>query len=175
MAACRATLRQCAIGEPSAAAVVRRVNRALHSDMPAGRFISLFYGILDLDTNVFRYVRAGHEPALLLRSGQPEPELLSVGGLALGFDPGPLFDVSLAEGVVQLRPGDLLALYTDGITEAIDASEVEFGRERLAEVLRSAKNQPLAEVTAAVDRAVMRFAALGPRNDDRTLLLVRPR
>ena len=69
MAACRATLRLCAAREPSAASVVCRVNRALHGDMPRGMFISLFYGILDLDTNRLTYVRAGHEPAALLRAG----------------------------------------------------------------------------------------------------------
>ncbi len=175
MAACRATLRQCATDEPSAAAVVRRVNRALHSDMPRGMFISLFYGILDLDTNRLRYVRAGHEPALLLRAGAKKEEYLHAGGLALGLDPGPIFDAELAEGEVTLSPGDLLALYTDGITEAASAADEEFGSDRLAAVLRRDAGRPLAEITEAVDRDLREFAVLATRGDDRTLLLVRPR
>jgi PAS domain S-box-containing protein len=174
MAACRATLRQCAVGETSAAAVVRRVNRALHDDMPRGMFITMFYGILDLDTNRLRYVRAGHEAALLLRAAG-QTELLQSGGLALGLDAGPIFDAELHEGEAVLQRGDLLALYTDGITEAADAAEVEFGWERLAAVLRLHSDSPIEELPAAVDRELRAFAALSERADDRTLLLVRPR
>jgi phosphoserine phosphatase RsbU/P len=175
MAACRATLRLCAAGQPSAAAVVSRVNRALHADMPRGMFISLFYGILDLDTNRLTYVRAGHEPALLLRAGSATPELLSAGGLALGFDEGPVFDAMLEEATVDLGAGDLLTLYTDGITEAANAAGDEFGRDRLVTTLSGQEQTPLPRVVEKLNRYLRQFSALASRNDDRTLLLVRPR
>jgi PAS domain S-box-containing protein len=175
MAACRATLRLCAAGQPSAAAVVSRVNRALHADMPRGMFISLFYGILDLNTNRLTYVRAGHEPAILLRAGGGAPELLSAGGLALGFDEGPVFDAMLEEAVLDLAAGDLLALYTDGITEAANAAGEEFGRERMLAALAGQENIPLARVVEKLNRYLRQFSALASRNDDRTLLLVRTR
>lgn len=175
MAACRATLRLCAAGEPSAASVVSRVNRALHADMPRGMFISLFYGILDLDTNRLTYVRAGHEPAVLLRAGGGEPELLTASGLALGFDEGPVFDSMLEEAQLDLRSGDLLALYTDGITEAANASGEEFGRDRMTTTFSGQENVPLGRVVEKLNRYLRQFSALASRNDDRTLLLVRPR
>jgi PAS domain S-box-containing protein len=175
MAACRATLRLCAAGEPSAARVVSRVNRALHGDMPRGMFISLFYGILDLDTNRLTYVRAGHEPAILLRTGGGAPELLSAGGLALGFDEGPVFDAMLEETVLDLAPGDLMALYTDGITEAANAAGEEFGRDRMLAALAGQESIPLARVVEKLNRYLRQFSALASRNDDRTLLLVRTR
>ncbi|MFA6285768.1 MAG: PAS domain S-box protein [Opitutaceae bacterium] len=175
MAACRATLRLCAANEPRAAVVVKRVNRALHADMPRGMFISLFYGILDLDTNRFNYVRAGHEPSLLLRAGGGEPELLAAGGLALGFDDGSVFDAVLEEGEVEMRAGDLLALYTDGITEAANAAGDEFGRDRFAQALARHDQTSLAKMVDKLDRYLRQFSALAQRNDDRTLLLVRPR
>jgi len=175
MAACRATLRLCAVGEPSAASVVRRVNRALHGDMPPGMFISLFYGILDLDTNRLTYVRAGHEPALLMRAGGTPLELLSADGLALGFDEGPVFDSLLQEEVLDLGPGDLLALYTDGITEAANATGDEFGRDRLVTTLAGQEQTPLPRVVEKLNRYLRQFSALASRNDDRTLLLVRRR
>ena len=175
MAACRATLRLCAAGQPSAAAVVSRVNRALHADMPRGMFISLFYGILDLDTNRLTYVRAGHEPALLLRAGSASPELLSAGGLALGFDEGAVFDAMLEEATVDLGAGDLLTLYTDGITEAANAAGDEFGRDRLVTTLSGQEQTPLPRVVEKLNRYLRQFSALASRNDDRTLLLVRPR
>lgn len=175
MAACRATLRLCAAGEMSPAAVVRRVNRALHPDMPRGMFIALFYGILDLDTNILRYARAGHEPALLLRAGAKSPELLQGEGLALGLDGGELFDTLLRDEEVALVPGDLLALYTDGITEATNVQGAEFGRERLGICLLRNEDKPLIEVVRTLDRYLRQFTAAAPRHDDRTLLLVRPR
>jgi phosphoserine phosphatase RsbU/P len=175
MASCRATLRLSAAGQPSAAAVVSRLNRALHADMPRGMFISLFYGILDLDTNRLTYVRAGHEPALLLRAGGTVPELLSAGGLALGFDEGPVFDAMLEEATIELGAGDLLTLYTDGITEAANAAGDEFGRDRLVSTLAGQEQTPLPRVVEKLNRYLRQFSALASRNDDRTLLLVRPR
>lgn len=175
MAACRATLRLCAAGEPSAGAVVRRVNRALHGDMPRGMFISLFYGILDLNTNRLTYVRAGHEPAVLLRAGGGAHELLSAGGLAMGFDEGPVFDAMLEETELDLGSGDLLALYTDGITEAANAAGEEFGRDRMLATLAGQETIPLARVVEKLNRYLRQFSALASRNDDRTLLLVRTR
>ncbi len=175
MAACRATLRLCAAGAISPANVLRRVNRALQPDLRPGMYITLFYGILDLDTDVLRYCRAGHEPALLLRRGASRPELLSAGGLALGLDEGSIFDSMLEEGEVRLAPGDMLALYTDGITEACTPAGEEFGRERLIAALQRHEDRPLPEVARTVDRYVRNFDPLGLRTDDRTLLLVRPR
>jgi serine phosphatase RsbU (regulator of sigma subunit) len=175
MAECRATLRLCAAGELSPAAVIRRLNRAIQPDMRPGMFIALLYGILDLDTNVLRFCRAGHEPALLLRRGNSAPELLPGDGLAVGLDEGPVFDTLLEEREVALFPGDLVALYTDGITEARNQSGEEFGRDRLAAALQRHDDRPLTEVARTVDRFVRRFAALTPRHDDSTLLLMRVR
>jgi PAS domain S-box-containing protein len=175
MASCRATLRLCAAGERSAATVVKRVNRAVHNDMPRGMFISLFYGILDLDTNRLTYVRAGHEPALLIRAGKTEPELLQAGGLALGFDEGPVFDSVLEEVEIDLAAGDLLALYTDGISEAANSAGEEFGRNRLISALSGQDQTPLPRVVEKLNRYLRQFTAVASRHDDRTLLLVRAR
>ncbi|AHF90530.1 serine phosphatase [Opitutaceae bacterium TAV5] len=177
MAACRASLRQCAQGEVSPGAVLRRVNRALQPDMPPRMFITLFYGIVDLDTLELRYSRAGHEPALLLRADAGEenadPELLSEGGLALGMAPADIFDATLGEASVHLGPGDLVALYTDGVNEACNVSGEEFGRERLAGVLARCAELPLDEILKRIDRHLRQFCTLAPRDDDRALLLVR--
>lgn len=175
MAECRATLHICAAGQLSPAAVVRRLNRAIQPDMRPGMFITLFYGILDLDTNELRYVRAGHESILLLRRGAAAPELLNAEGMAVGLDEGPLFDEVLEERDVRLSEGDLVALYTDGVTEAQNPKGEEFGRERLATALLHHENRSLAEMAKTVERFVRRFSALTPRHDDSTLLLFRIR
>jgi PAS domain S-box-containing protein len=175
MAECRATLRLCTAGELSPAAVIRRLNRAIQPDMRPGMFIALFYGILDLDTNALRYVRAGHEDMLLIRKGSGTPELLHGEGLAVGLDDGAIFDDMIEEREAALNPGDLVALYTDGITEARNAAGDEFGRDRLATALVRNEDRPLSEVVKRVDRFARQFSALVPRHDDSTLLLFRPR
>lgn len=175
MAECRASLRLCAENEPSPAATLRRVNAAIQPDMRPGMYIGLFYGVLDLDTHEFSYCRAGHEPPLVLRAAGGEPEALQGEGMALGLDAGVLFDEILEECRITLEAGDLLALYTDGITEACNPQDEEFSRERLAATLQRHGERPLAEVIRTVDRYVRNFCVLAPRHDDRTLLLVRPR
>jgi PAS domain S-box-containing protein len=187
MAACRALLRQCARGETSPGAVLRRVNRALQPDMPPRMYITLFYGIVNLDTLELRYSRAGHEPALLLRADaganaganagegkeNAPPELLSEGGLALGMAPADIFDTTLGEATVNLKPGDLVALYTDGVNEACNIAGEEFGRDRLANILARYAELPLDEILKRLDRHLRQFCTLAPRDDDRALLLVR--
>lgn len=175
MAACRASLRLCAPGELSPASVLRRVNRALQPDMPPGMYITLFYCIINLDTLELRYCRAGHESGLLLRAQGGEPVLLGQGGMALGMAPAELFDAILDEGRVVMAPGDLLALYTDGVNEACNASGEEFGRERLADALRRHQQEPLAEIIRRIDRYLRQFCTLAPRHDDRALLVIRAR
>jgi sigma-B regulation protein RsbU (phosphoserine phosphatase) len=112
---------------------------------------------------------------LLLRAGGGAPELLAAGGLALGFDDGAVFDETLEEGEVELRSGDLLALYTDGITEAANAAGDEFGRDRFAQTLARHDQTSLTKMVDKLDRYLRQFSALAQRNDDRTLLLIRPR
>lgn len=173
MTEARATLRLCAEGETSPAKVLQNVNRTLQPDMRPGMFVGMFYGIFDLDTKVLRYCRAGHEPPLLLRADSETIDQLPGTGMAIGLDDGTFFNELLEECEVTLRKGDLLALYTDGITEALNPAGEEFGRHRLGQALRRDITRPLAEVVRTVDRYVRNFCVLEERHDDRTLLLVR--
>jgi sigma-B regulation protein RsbU (phosphoserine phosphatase) len=93
----------------------------------------------------------------------------------MGFDEGPVFDAMLEETELDLAAGDLLALYTDGITEAANAAGEEFGRDRMLATLVGQENIPLARVVEKLNRYLRQFSALASRNDDRTLLLVRTR
>lgn len=175
MASCRTALRVKAQGGWAPVSVLGMVNYIVQPDMPKAMFISAIYGILDLNTNVFSVCRAGHEPGLVIRAGSGEVLELCPAGMALGLDPGALFDECLEEQVVPLGPQDLLVLYTDGITETANPEGEEFGRDRLAAVLRESRHLPLAEIRQQVDRALCNFAFNAPAADDRTLLLIRPR
>ena len=108
--------------------MLRRVNAAIQPDMRPGMYIGLFYGVLDLDTHELRYCRAGHEQPLVIRAAGTEPELLPGEGLAIGLDEGSIFAELLEERTTVLGAGDMLVLYTDGITEACNPQNEEFTR-----------------------------------------------
>jgi PAS domain S-box-containing protein len=175
MASCRTALRVKAQGGWDPATVLRMVNFIVQPDMPKSMFISATYGILDLDTRTLAFCRAGHEPTMLVRADTGEVLELCPSGMALGLDPGGLFDEGLEESTVALAPQDLLVLFTDGITETANPEGEEFGRLRLAAVLRESRHLPLAEIRQQVDRALETFAFNAPAADDRTLLLLRLR
>jgi sigma-B regulation protein RsbU (phosphoserine phosphatase) len=143
-----------------------RVNRIITSQVAAGRFISFFYCLLDASTGVVWYSNAGHYPALLVRA-DGAVEKLSAGGPVLGAIPTATFD----RDEVEMRPGDRLVLYTDGITEARDGGDEEFGEERLIQELVAHRSCSAPALQARVVDAVSAFTG-GVFQDDATLLVV---
>ena len=129
---------------------------------------------LDLAKNILRCCIAGHEPLVLCRSGvDPNVEFFTSSGLALGLDSGELFNEMLEEEQIDLRKGDLLAFYTDGVTEALDAEEEEFGRDRFVSVLSSNLKEDISAITEKVEDAIHHHVGNRASSDDRTLLLIR--
>lgn len=175
MAACRATLRLEAPRHDTSEQFMTTLNRLLFPDMPEGMFISMVVGILSVDTRELSIMRAGHEVPLIIRGKDGSAEMPRPSGIAFGLDEGPVFDELLEEEHRTLESGDLLVLYTDGITEAMNEEEEEFGRDRLVSVLAAERHRPAAEITKSVDREINRFSGLTGPGDDRTLLIVRIR
>jgi serine phosphatase RsbU (regulator of sigma subunit) len=173
MAACRTTLRIEASRHESPVSLLRSVNQHIYPDMPEGMFISLIYGVLDLDTKVLTFSRAGHEKPVIIRAQDSSAEFPDPSGMAIGLDVGPLFDEFLEEQSVQLNSGDLLALYTDGITEAVNLHEEEFGTDRFVSTLVSARTQGAAVIADTVDRELREFTGSEGLRDDRTLVIVK--
>jgi sigma-B regulation protein RsbU (phosphoserine phosphatase) len=153
---------------PVCAELFDRLNRHVLESSTANKFITLFVGELDPATGELTYLNAGHNPALVLRAGGAV-EQLGPGGLPLGLLPQATFRTER----LTLEPGDLLCLYSDGITEAADPADVEYGVERLATRLAAVREQPIAAQLAAVEEEVTRFAAGAPQGDDQTLVLLR--
>lgn len=147
---------------------IERLNRIIHRSSLTSRFVSLFYGELELNGN-FLFVNAGHPPPFHLSAGG-DVTLLEAGGLVLG----PVPDATYERGFVAVRPGDTLVLYTDGIVEArcSDASE-EFGIDRLVEVVRRARDRPAKEIAGEIFREVAGYCSHGVASDDRTVIVVR--
>lgn len=148
-----------------------RLNELLCTRTSRERFASLVWCFLNRETGELRYVNAGHLPPLLVtpNGGEPEIRELEAGGPVLGLLPAAQYH----HGTTQCQPGDLLVLYSDGVVEASDASDREFGMERFAAILRKSFRRPPAEVVKEVLAQVDAFLGDAQPQDDLTLLVVR--
>jgi sigma-B regulation protein RsbU (phosphoserine phosphatase) len=155
------------------AALVTRLNVQVSRHAPGSRFITFFYGVFDPRTGDFTYVSAGHMPPLLLRGAagieDGRCERLSDGGIALG-----MFEHSTySEGRTTIHPDELVAIYSDGITEAEDPTGRPFDEAGLEAALRANRSLDIAGIGAAVVRAVEVYTDNTKFADDLTILLLR--
>ncbi len=150
----------------SPARCLSEVNELLAEDNETCVFVTVFYGILDLRDGSFHYCNGGHNPPRLVRSDSRVEVLPATGNVVLGVFPGHAY----ADGEARLAPGDSLFLYTDGITEAQNAWNEEFGEDRLDEKLASLKQATARDVVHEVVNAVQLFAEDTPQSDDITCI-----
>lgn len=145
-----------------------RINRVIHRNTGITTFITFFWGIFNPEDGSLIYVNAGHNPPLLVRSNG-KTEQLEKGGVLLGILP----EMEYEQGTTTMNPGDTLALYTDGITEAWNAtdSDDEFGEERLIQALKS--NKPASKLLTDVQEAVRTHTHNATLDDDFTLVIVK--
>jgi len=146
----------------------RRVSKLLFQRTPPAKYATSFVATVALESGHLRYTNAGHNPGLVVRADGAIERLGST-GVPLGMLP----EAPFAAKELELAPGDLLVVYTDGIVEAYDPSDEEFGLERLEEVCRAHRTQPLAELSNTIDRELEKFVRGVPYPDDRTLVLLR--
>ncbi len=175
MAMCRSTLRSVAAGELSPTRALAEVNRLLYPDIREDMFISFAYAILDEAAGTVTHARAGHDPALIFRKASGSVEKLRPPGLALGVDAGTVFDRVTRDETLEMAPGDCLLFYTDGVREAQNASEEEFGIERMADAFRLAAPLGAAAVIERMREALAAFTGDGPQMDDITLVAIEKR
>jgi sigma-B regulation protein RsbU (phosphoserine phosphatase) len=147
-------------------ALCQQVNRILCGNIAAGRFISFFYCVLDAAAGVLAYTNAGHYLPILVRSNG-SVERLGIGGPVLGV----LADAEYEQAWVSLGPGDRLVLYTDGLTEALDAGDEEFGEERLVADAVTHRACSAPSLQARLTGAVAAFSG-GRLKDDATLIVL---
>jgi sigma-B regulation protein RsbU (phosphoserine phosphatase) len=150
---------------------VERMNKIIHKSTLTSRFVSMFYGELELN-GVFIYVNAGHPPPFHV-TADGTVRYLEEGGPVLG----PLPDASYQRGFVIMKPGDMLVFYTDGISETVGRDEDgrplgEYGIERLVETAREHQGETAREVVEAIFASVESFSRQAPPDDDRTVMVV---
>jgi sigma-B regulation protein RsbU (phosphoserine phosphatase) len=149
------------------AAALEAVNHQLFGSSLASRYATLFYGIYDGATRSLHYVNAGQNPPMVIR---PNGSIvwLETGGAPVGLFP----DSTYAEGTVQLQPGDTIVAYTDGVVEALNPDDREWGTEGLRLAVRGAEAESAAGTVGAVMEAMRRFSH-GCQMDDATVVVVR--
>jgi sigma-B regulation protein RsbU (phosphoserine phosphatase) len=171
MAMCRSVLRSKARGNLSPAQVLREVNRLLYPDIREDMFITMIYMIMD-PVGQLTLARAGHESALWCRDHFRHIETVEAPGMALGIDPGDVFDEVIKDVTIDLSPLDTVVVYTDGINEALDAEGNEFGQEQLKAVLEAAGPRSVDFLVKTIVDRVQNFSSGHPQNDDITLAAV---
>ncbi|MBI4482696.1 MAG: SpoIIE family protein phosphatase [Acidobacteria bacterium] len=168
MAAFRASLIAEVRNNYSVSVIMAKVNRLLYESTQRHEMVTACYGVLDAPRRVLTYANAGHPPPLLVHA-RGDYELLTEGGVPLGCFPRSQY----AEQRIQLLPGDVLALYTDGIVESFSRRREEFGIPQLAELVVQHRGRPAREILGEVQTAVRQFVEPAPQQDDLTLVILK--
>lgn len=170
MSVVQASLRSLAeTGGPSLADLASKMNRLLHRSTGTNSYATFFYAQFDEEKRQLRYVNAGHNPPFLLRSGGDSIEELSAGGTIIGMFPVARYE----EAVVDLHPGDVLLAFTDGVSEAHDPKEDEFGEDRLKDLLRRTAHLPVREMSSKILDELKVWMADAEQFDDLTFIVMK--
>jgi sigma-B regulation protein RsbU (phosphoserine phosphatase) len=168
MASVQATLRDQSRSETSTVECINRSNSLLHESTSPEKFVTLFYAVVDTGIGTISYCNAGHEqPYLIAADGSSRR--LDAGGVVLGI----VETFPFREETVSFAPGEFFAVFSDGISEAVNAANEQFGEERIAAVLRENRSRPAAEIRDRLISAVREHAAGAPQADDITVVIVK--
>ena len=166
MMSSRTLLKGAAIGKSNPGDVLTEVNSLLQEDNDAAMFVTVFYAEYNPANGLLSYANGGHNPPIVVHADGSSTILPRTNGIALGILP----DLQYEQNAVTLAPGDALVLYTDGITEAVNAQDEEFEMRRLLTVLSEASSSDVRKMNEAVFQAVQTFAGEIPQFDDMTCM-----
>jgi sigma-B regulation protein RsbU (phosphoserine phosphatase) len=169
MAVTRSIVRASTGQASSPARGIAHANSLVCADSTRGMFVTLFYALLDPSSGDFTYVNAGHNPPLLYRAGQDELSELTRTGFPLGVLPEDHYE----QRTLRLNPGDLVLFYTDGVTDATNAEQQDFGDERLERVLLEQRDAPVEDILSALKTAINDFTGQTAQFDDIAILVVK--
>jgi serine phosphatase RsbU (regulator of sigma subunit) len=165
----RATVHSAVQQEESVASIMSRTNHVMFENTPGQSYVTFFLGDLEPETGDLRYVNAGHVPPLLYRRSSGEVEPLETGGTVVG-----LFEVaSYEEGETRLESGDTLIVFTDGISEAWDENDQEFGEDRLGDLIKKHQDLSARKLVETIEREIDQFTKGARPSDDCTLIVVK--
>jgi phosphoserine phosphatase RsbU/P len=168
MANLQATLHALVAHLHSLERLVESLNDMILTDTRGQKYMTMFVGLLDQTQRTLHYVNAGHVPPAVVRANG-NVEYLREGGMVVGLFPSVQFE----RGQAKLEPGDVVVACTDGITEAANAADEEFGSQKLAELVAQQRALPAAEIVQSVLTEVDRFSKGGTHEDDKVLLILK--
>jgi sigma-B regulation protein RsbU (phosphoserine phosphatase) len=169
MAMSRTMLKATALTGASTSDCLRHVNQMLCSESDSGMFVTTCYGVLEVQTGELEYCTGGHHPPYLLSASGDVSHLELTNGMVLGL----MDDAEFQAKRITLRPGDKIVLYTDGVTEAMDAADALFSEQRLKDLLQRVNGSSLEAITQHVIAEVKNFSAGVPQTDDITVLALK--
>jgi len=147
------------------------LNRMLFVSIERQSFVTMIYGVINIPTKKFTFARAGHNP--LLKMGlNGDYQLLTPPGIGLGLDTGEIFEKQLAEVTIDLKAHEILVFYTDGITEARNVLQDEFGEERMLNTFFSAEERDIVKLRESFLVSLENFMAGAQPHDDITMVLI---
>jgi sigma-B regulation protein RsbU (phosphoserine phosphatase) len=173
MAMCRSVLRSCSAGLLSPSAALRAVNAQIFPDIKEDMFISMAYAILESGSSTVTLSRAGHDAPLLFAARDRSVSKINPPGLALGIDSGDVFNRVTTDFSLTLEPNDCLVLYTDGVTEALDAEGEEFGMANVIKAIQASADDGAAGIITKLTDDLRAFVGNHPQHDDITLIVIR--
>jgi len=172
MASIQALLRTLVLVNNSPSEVMRQVHKLFIHNIRFDTFVTFFIGAFDSSAKSLKYCNAGHQPPLVLRNTKSKEQsvvLLNPTGAAIGL----VEKAEFGEKTIDLQEGDLLVLYTDGVTEAMNIHNQQFGRERLETLIRQVENFPVREVIQKIRISLEQFCDGKPLADDTTIMVCR--
>ncbi len=171
----RTALRLEARGNKNPADVLSKVNRFVTDDMKRGMFVTMFYLVLDSRNRIIHYASAGHNPMILYRGSTKQTYYLNPSGFPVGIQLPDLtlFDQKIQADTIRLREDDLLVLYTDGVTEAMNPKRELYREERFLDVIRRFSNYDVSEFIQRVKDDIKHHTQGYPQNDDITFVAIK--
>jgi serine phosphatase RsbU (regulator of sigma subunit) len=148
--------------------VMGEINQYIFENSPPNKFLTLFYAELDPETGTLAYSNGGHNPPMMVRQNG-DVERLDTGGLPRGMMQG----VAYEQAIVTFEPGDVLVIYSDGITESVNERDEEFEEERLIEVVKNNAGRSASGIRDRIDEALSRFVGTTAPVDDMTLMIIK--
>ncbi|MCF8240113.1 MAG: SpoIIE family protein phosphatase [Melioribacteraceae bacterium] len=157
----------------SPAVILSKMNDMFYENVSRGNFISMLYGIFELDRKVLHYARAGHNPLLVRKASTGKVELLKSKGIALGLEKGEIFTKTIENNTITIEEDDLVIFYTDGFTEAMNKKREEFGESRMINFIENNYSLTAKEILDKLFIDVEKFMGRAEQHDDMTMVVIK--
>jgi sigma-B regulation protein RsbU (phosphoserine phosphatase) len=152
--------------------ILVEINSLFYENVERGHFISMIYGVFDLEHHTFTFARAGHNPVICYQKMQGQSRLLCPKGIALGLEHGDIFTGVIQEECVPVARGDTLILYTDGFSEAMNGQHREFGEARIQEIIDMNSKHDAGQLLLSIEKQIKSFVGSTDQHDDMTMVIV---